>query len=86
MTVYFVDVADETLRYSLQTGEGWQAYSNEIPVGNYYVFAVVADSTNFAGGYTQAVLCGLTADCTDHSLIPVTIIEGEAVTGIDVTD
>ena len=87
MTVYFVDVADEIIRYSLTTEDGWQAYSNELPVGSYYVFATLAgDSSGYAGGYTQAVPCGLTADCTDHSLLPVTLVEGEAITGIDVTD
>jgi Tol biopolymer transport system component len=38
------------------------------------------------GGYTQAVPCGLTAECTDHSLIPVAITPGQITSGADLCD
>jgi len=44
------------------------------------------DDGNLGGSYSQAVPCGLSVDCTDHSLIPVTVNAGQDVTGIDVCD
>src|SRR5258708_29086755 len=40
----------------------------------------------FAGGYTQALPCGLGASCTDHTLIDVTVKAGQTATGIDPFD
>ena len=40
--------------------------------GVYHVVAYVMDGT-LAGGYTQAVPCGLAVGCNDHSLIDVTV-------------
>jgi hypothetical protein len=40
--------------------------------GVYHVVAYVMDGS-LAGGYTQAVPCGLAVGCNDHSLIDVTV-------------
>ena len=86
-TILFQNVNDSGQIFSLQTGAGWDNYENELPSGDYYVFArATGDTSGFGGGYTTAVSCGLTAECTDHSLIPVTIREGQAIENIDVTD
>jgi len=86
-TILFQDVNDSGKVFSLQTEAGWSSYENELPSGEYYVFArATGDTSGFGGGYTTAVSCGLTAECTDHSLIPVTIREGQAVENIDVID
>lgn len=86
-TILFQNVNDSGQVFSLQTGEGWDSYENELPAGDYYVFArVVGDTSGFGGGYTAAVPCGLSADCTDHSLLSVTIREGSVIENIDVTD
>ena len=58
----------------------------EVRPGVYYVFAWVADGSGLGGAYTQAVPCGLSVDCTDHTLIPVPIAAGQTTTGIDVGD
>lgn len=87
MTVYFYDIIDSDKRFVLQTEAGWDTYRNELPVGQYYVFArPTGESGQIGGGYTQAVLCGLGTNCTDHRLIIVTISEGKATTGIDILD
>jgi len=39
-----------------------------------------------SGGYTIAVLCGLTVDCTDHSLVPIPVAGGLEVSDIDPAD
>lgn len=50
---------------------------DELPVGTYHVMAYLIDpiagNQNLTGGYTQFVLCGQTAACTDHSLVDVKV-------------
>ncbi len=54
--------------------------------GMYNVIAYTVGGGGFpaglAGGYTEAVLCGLGANCTDHSLIAVSVEAGSTQTGI----
>jgi hypothetical protein len=54
----------------------------------YVVVAYVAGGSapSLAGAYTPAVACGLSATCTDHSLIRVTVRGGETVPSIDLLD
>lgn len=56
----------------------------DLPPGVYHVFAWVSDGPG--GAYTQAVRCGLTPDCTDHTLIAVPVPAGQTTTGVDVAD
>ncbi len=35
---------------------------------------------------TQAVLCGLGAECTEHGLVDVIVFEGEITSGVDILD
>jgi hypothetical protein len=53
--------------------------------GTYMVYAWLNEG-NLGGTYSEAVPCGLNADCTDHSLISVTVESGQEVTDIDVCD
>jgi hypothetical protein len=53
--------------------------------GDFYVVAYTLDG-GLAAGYTKAVPCGLSAACTDHSLIPVHVDGGTVVENIDPTD
>lgn len=86
MTIYF-QRTDGSERYALETQEGWNRYANEIPVGEYYVFAHVnGDTSESGGGYTQFVVCGQTASCTDHSLVPVIVREHRMTRNIDIAD
>src|SRR5919109_3054658 len=62
-----------------------------LPAGSYYLFAVPTEGfgappQHFVGGYTKGVLCGNSSGCEDHTPVPVTVTEGQAVTGIGVTD
>ncbi len=56
-----------------------------LPPGLYHVVAYVMDGT-LAGGYTPAVACGLSVDCTDHSLIDVVVASGQDTPNIDPAD
>lgn len=84
--VYFLRT-DGSERYVMQTEKGWTLYSNSVPVGDYFVFArVVGDSSDSGGGYTNAVICGLHADCQDHDLVEVAVREGRAARDVDIFD
>jgi hypothetical protein len=55
--------------------------------GVYVVLAYLENGPpDFAGAYTEAVRCGLTVDCRDHSLIPITVRAGETTAGVQVRD
>lgn len=53
--------------------------------GNYTVVAYVSDG-DFGGGFTWAVPCGLSVECTDHSLIVVEVYAGQITSGVDPGD
>ncbi len=72
-------VADTT------TVDGQGEYELSVPAGDYYVVAYLPDGT-FSAGYSQAVPCGLTVACTDHSLILVHVDGGAVVEDIDPQD
>lgn len=78
--------------YFVDTAYGQGFYSIDVPAGSYYIVSYPyqgipgrtgqADSYSygpgsFAGGYSQAVLCGLTMDCNDHTLIAVNVAVGQ---------
>jgi hypothetical protein len=54
--------------------------------GQYVVLAYDGGSGDLAGAYTPAVACGLRAECTDHSLIRVTVTGGRTVADIGILD
>lgn len=53
--------------------------------GTYYVVAYPTDYS-ISGAYTKMVPCGLSVDCKDHSMIPVTVKAGEVTKGVEVKD
>jgi hypothetical protein len=67
------------------TDAGDGKYSMSVPAGTYYIVAYTLDG-GLSAGYTQAVTCGLTVNCTDHSLIPVIISPGSMVLDISPLD
>jgi hypothetical protein len=56
-----------------------------LPPGKYHVVAYVVDGS-LAGGYTLAVSCGLSIECTDHSLIDVTVTSAQDTPDINPVD
>jgi len=67
-------------------------YSLEVPPRTYFVLAFLISpedlgaTPGLAGAYSEAVPCGLTVECDDHSLIPVVVTPGQTVEGIDPVD
>ena len=70
--------------YTITTVNGQGTYQiDNIPPGTYHV---VTYYNNMAAGYSQAVLCGLRVDCTDHSLIDVIVNSGNPTSHINPND
>jgi len=72
------------------TAQNQGTYSFDLPEGTYHVIAypydpnaavvpTAASTDTYAGGYTAAVPCGLSVDCTDHTLLNVTVVAGQTV-------
>ncbi len=78
---------DNTFSKEIQSG---RTYQLEVPAGTYYILAYLLDpgvmSPDFSGAYSEFVLCGLQASCEDHNLVPVEVLPGETVSGIDPAD
>lgn len=87
LDVYAFVQSDLSSYYKISTVQNQQEFSFEtLPEGTYVVVAYPKTSGELAGGYTPAVACGLSVDCTDHSLLPVVVIAGEETTGVAVKD
>ena len=90
MYVTALQVGTQNYQYVI-TAEGQQTYTIDgLAPGNYNVVAYTVGGQSFpaglAGGYTQAVVCGLTAACTDHTLVTIPVAAGQSVLGINPAD
>jgi hypothetical protein len=79
------DTVTMTKIAEVSTVQGQNSYELSVPEGDYFVVAYTLDG-KLSGGYSQAVPCGLSADCTDHSLIAVHVDSGAVVENIDPQD
>jgi hypothetical protein len=79
------NVEDFSIYYFVETEQNKAAFSIPVPPGTYYVVSYVMDGS-LAGGYSQAVPCGLRVGCDDHSLIPIEVAPGATVSGIMPSD
>ncbi len=83
------DVNDATKFYYVDTIQNQNSYRiDNVLAGTYHVVAYVLDPAfnNLAGGYSQAVPCGLAYGCNDHSLLPVVVTAGAVTDHIDPQD
>lgn len=79
------DTATMTKVAEVSTVQGQNTYELSVPAGDYFVVAYTLDG-GLAAGYSQAVPCGLSVDCTDHSLIAVHVGSGAVVENINPQD
>ena len=81
---------DGTVAAFTDTAPGQNSYFMDVPAGTYTLVAYSLGGDGFiagtAGGYTQAVPCGLDVNCEDHRLIPIVVVAGQTVTGINPND
>ena len=69
------------------TSEGQNTYQIDgLQPGTYHVVAYAGGGGGLASGYSQAVSCGLSVNCTDHTLIDVTVTAGGTATDVSPTD
>jgi len=84
-TVVAFDVNSQSYYY-VMTAENQSTYQiDNLPAGNYYVVTYTQDGS-LSAGYSQAVLCGLSAECTDHSLVSVPVTSGQVTNNINPQD
>ncbi|MBL8088773.1 MAG: hypothetical protein JNJ43_00485 [Anaerolineales bacterium] len=84
-TIVAFDVNSQSYYY-VMTAENQSTYQiDNLPPGNYYVVTYLQDGS-LSAGYSQAVLCGLSAECTNHSLVPVQVTSGNVTNNINPQD
>ena len=67
---------DHVTSNEYQHGVGYELI---VPAGSYSVYSKLPDS-NYRAYYSEAVLCGLTIECTDHTPLVVKIGANQTVT------
>jgi len=84
MTAYFQSInANQVIEMAI--GENQPSYSIDLPPGEYIAYVWMPDFV-MGGLYSEFVLCGLGADCTDHTPVPFQVESGRATNGIDLCD
>jgi hypothetical protein len=95
LAIYAISVANSQANFHVTTTQGQFTYAiKNVAPGIYYVVAYLAlghTTGNYkalSGGYTKYVPCAASGavDCTDHTLIPVTVHPSEQVKGIGPND
>jgi hypothetical protein len=87
MRVVAFDTAHPGIYYYVDTEANKTAYLLDgLPPGSYHVVAYGMNKLDLAGGYTAMVPCGLSASCTDHSLLDVNVQAGKISGNIDPGD
>ena len=85
LRVVAFNIFDQSYRY-VDTIQNQSTYQiTGLAAGKYHVVAYVMGG-GLAGGYTPAVPCGLSVDCTDHSLSAVSVFAGTDTPNIDPGD
>lgn len=84
MSVYFQNVDTGEFR-ELAIAQNQSTFLTELPPGTYIAFAY-PDGLPIGGAYTEAVLCGLRADCADHRLREFPVRVGDETSGINICD
>ncbi len=84
MTVYLHNAGSNAIT-EVPIAMNQMSFSAELEAGSYTAYAWLPDFS-FGGSYSQAVACGLSAECTDHSLVNFDVVAGELTGGIAVCD
>ena len=84
MDLYFLNVGTQVVS-PFPHLDGSASYSVALDPGTYVAYAY-PQGYSVAGSYSQAVLCGLTINCTDHSLVEFDVFAGQTTSAIDICD
>ena len=86
MTAFFENQASGHVA-QLAIAENQGEYSIQLEPGEYLAYAYhEGESIKIGGMYSQAVACGLTVDCSDHTPIILSVLAGQTTGGIDICD
>ncbi len=90
LRIVFIKVGDTTWK-SMDVPQNTPAYLiNNLVPGQYYVVAYLISpgktDPTYGGGYTNAVVCGMTARCTDHALVAVEVKANQTTRNINPVD
>jgi hypothetical protein len=85
MTLYFQDLSSGEV-ISISHTDGTGTYEAELPPATYVAYAWRDEDFTVGGSYSQAVPCGLSVECSDHSLISFAVEPAGATAGIDICD
>jgi hypothetical protein len=88
MWVVAFTAPDMNFWWYVTTVENQNTYQiNNLPPGTYYVMSYpMLEGIGASGGYTPAVPCGLSVECTDHSLIAVNVVANQVTQGVNPHD
>lgn len=87
LEVFAIKASDHSVYFKTVTKTNQQTFTiDDITPGTYVVVAYPVDTDSLAGGYTKAVACGLSVECTDHSLVLVEVTAGGTQSNIEVKD
>jgi len=84
MTAYFQNINTSQV-IKMAIGENQPSYGIDLPPGEYIAYVWLPDFV-LGGLYSEFVLCGQGADCTDHTPVPFQVEPGRATNGIDLCD
>jgi CSLREA domain-containing protein len=84
MELFFEEVNTQVVEQLSHPG-GTNTYSVDVLPGTYVAYAWRTDYL-IGGAYTQAVPCGLSVNCVDHSLIQFQVVAGQTTSGVDICD
>ena len=89
LRIYAIAV-DGNAHYSANSARRQPRFSiTDLPPGKYFIVAYPVkkgDTPAEAGGWTRFVQCGMSVQCKDHSLVPVTVTAGGTASGVNVAD
>lgn len=89
LRIYAIAVDGKT-HYSVTSARKQPRFSiTDVPPGRYFIVAypvTKGDTPAEAGGWTRFVQCGMSVQCKDHSLVPVTVTAGGTAAGVNVAD
>lgn len=63
-----------------------QGYRVVVEPGEYHVYATLQGGSGYKAYYSEAVLCGLNVNCTNHNPIVVQVAANQLLTDIDPAD
>ena len=88
LEVFAINKAQPTKFFKVLTKQNQSTFTIESIVPGTYVVVAFSQGAGgeLVGGFSKAVACGLSVECTDHSLVSVNVTAGKLSDGVAVKD